>query len=135
MRRSIFVGFLAAPAALLTSASAVQAHHSFAAQYDPEKPVTMQGMVTKVEWLNPHVYFYLDVSDSDGNVTRWAFEMAAPSALRNRGWSRNSMTIGDIVEVDGVLARDGSPLVNAFTVLLTGTGELLTASTTQVPGR
>ncbi len=116
------------------SAATVRAHHSFAAQYDADKPVTLAGMVTKVEWLNPHVYFYLDIADDDGNVAQWAFEMAAPLALRNRGWNRNSLNIGDLVEVDGVLARDGSLLVNAFAVLFTATGARLAASTTQTAG-
>jgi len=136
MRQRDWPGFLTMGLCmgLTLCAATARAHHSFAAQYDADKPVTLEGMVTKVEWFNPHVYFYLDIADDDGNVTQWAFEMSAPLALRNRGWNRDSLSIGDIVEVDGVLARDGSRLVNAFAVLFTSTGARLAASTTQTAG-
>ena len=121
-------------AVALAGATATSAHHSFSAQYDADAQITLRGFVTKVEWRNPHAYFYMDVEDNDGGISQWAFEMGAPSVLARRGWSRNSLSIGDIVEVSGALARDGSPLVNATSVLFTDTGELLTASDGPISG-
>src|SRR5271163_2596586 len=78
------------------------AHHSFAAEYDSKNPIKLTGAVTRVEWSNPHVYFYIDVKDADtGRVANWAFEMGAPAVLQKRGWTRSSMTIGDVVIVEG----------------------------------
>ncbi len=119
---------------VLLAARAADAHHSFSAQYDASKQVTILGFVTKVEWRNPHAYFYMDVEDENGNITQWAFEMGAPSVLQGRGWTRNSLEIGDIVEVNGALARDGSPLVNATAVVFPDTGERLTASDGPISG-
>ena len=103
----------------------VVAHHSFAAQYDSNKPVTMTGMVTKVEWQNPHVYLYIDVEDENRNFEKWALEMGAPAVLtRIQGWSRSTLSIGDMVQVEGRLARDGSNLANARSVTLTSGEEL-----------
>lgn len=102
------------------------AHHAFTAQYDAAKPATLNGVVVKVEWLNPHTYFYIDVDDADtGNVTTWAIEMGSPVVLMRRGWTRNSMQIGDVVTIDGILARDGSPALNAQSVVLDKTGKRL----------
>ena len=97
---------------LLASNRSVTAHHSFAAQYDRNKPITLTGSVTKLEWMNPHVYFYLDVKDAGGAVTKWAVEGQAPSVLYRGGWRRDSVKIADVVTVHGFLARDGSKLVN-----------------------
>ncbi len=114
---------------LISHADDVDAHHSFSAQYDGDKPATLQGMVTKVEWRNPHVYFYLDVVNEDGTVTPWAFELANIAAMRGRGWSANTLQPGDMLEVFGFLARDGSPLLNATDVKNLDSGEeLLTSS-------
>ena len=118
----------------LLGVTAVSAHHSFSAQYDANQQITLRGFVTKVEWRNPHAYFYMDVEDDAGNIRQWAFEMGAPSVLQRRGWTRNSLRIGDIVEVNGALARDGSPLVNATAVLFTDSGEQLTASDGPISG-
>ena len=96
---------------LLVAAIPVLAHHSVQAQFDLNKPVTLTGTVTKVEWINPHSYLYLDVKDGNGNVKRWAFEMAGPGALRKSGLSRadrGGLKGGDIVTVNGVLSKDGS---------------------------
>jgi hypothetical protein len=110
---------------LLIPTSPIFAHHSFAAQYDSNKPVTMTGMVTKVEWQNPHVYLYIDVEDDNGNYEKWALEMGAPAVLtRIQGWSRSTLNIGDMVSVEGRLARDGSNLANARSVTLTSGAEL-----------
>ena len=119
---------------VLSSVTVSRAHHSFSAQYDAAQQVTLRGFVTKVEWRNPHAYFYLDVDDGQGNVNQWAFEMGAPIVLQRRGWTRNSLQIGDIVEVNGARARDGSMLVNATAVLFPETGERLTASDDAIAG-
>jgi len=111
---------------LLISASAAVAHHSFATQYDADAPVTLAGTVTKVEWLNPHARFYVDVVAEDGNVVNWNLELASPNVLRRNGWLRNSLGVGDAVTVEGSLARDGSKMANARTVTL-ATGEQIFA--------
>jgi uncharacterized protein DUF6152 len=100
--------------------TSVQAHHSFAAQFDPKKPFTITGPVTKIEWTNPHIYFYVDTKDDAGSPANWAVEMANPLALIRLGWTRNDMKVGDVVTVDGWLARDGSKLMNAKAVMLGG---------------
>jgi hypothetical protein len=96
----------------------ITAHHSFAAQYDRNKPVTLTGPVTKLEWMNPHVYFYMDVKDAAGTVSNWAIEGGAPNTLYRAGWRRDSVKIGEVVTVHGFLARDGSRLANLATAVL-----------------
>lgn len=108
------------------------AHHSFAAEYDSKKPMKLTGAVTKIDWSNPHVYFYIDVEDESGHVTSWAFEMGAPSALRNTGWTKTSMKIGDVVTVEGTQAKDGGNHANARAVTLTSTGQRLGAASSEV---
>jgi len=103
------------------------AHHAFTAQYNPESTAGLTGVVVKIEWLNPHAYFYVDVTDENGEVTTWACELASPVGLMRRGWTRNSLSIGDVVEVNGAPARDGSPSLNAQSVVLTSTGQRLFA--------
>jgi hypothetical protein len=111
--------------------AAVQAHHSFAAQYDSEKAVKLSGTVTKIEWNNPHVYIYVDVADSSGTVEPWALEMGAPAVLtRTLGWTRSTLNIGDLINVEGRAARDGSNLANARTVTL-ASGETLGAGSSE----
>jgi hypothetical protein len=110
---------LAVSAALLAVTLPLAAHHSFAAEYDDNKPVTLTGTVTKLEWMNPHAHFYLDIKDKEtGAVKNWEFEVAALNALIRRGWTRNSLKPGDVVTVEGFLAKDGSALVNAKTVTM-----------------
>jgi len=106
------------------------AHHSFAAEYDATKPVTLTGKVTKVEWQNPHTFFYIDVKDEKTNqVANWAVELGSPNSLMRLGWTRNSMKIDDVVTIQGSLAKDGAKLVNARNVSLASTGKkLLTGS-------
>lgn len=107
------------------------AHHSFSAQYDSNKPVDLTGMVTKVEWQNPHVYIYIDVENEQGDYEQWALEMGAPAVLtRIQGWSKSTLQVGDEVHVEGRLARNGSRLANARNVTLTS-GEVLGAGSSE----
>jgi hypothetical protein len=92
------------------------AHHSFSAEYDRAKTVQLKGAVTKVEWMNPHARFYLDVKGDDGKTTNWEFELGSPNGLMRQGWTRNSLKVGDVVSVNGSQAKDGSNLVNANNV-------------------
>ena len=115
---------------LVMGARAVSAHHSFAAEFDAAKPFKMSGTVTKVEWQNPHTFFYIDVTDEKGKVTNWAMEMGSPNGLTRAGWTRNPMKAGDKVTVEGSLAKDGSPTGNARSVT-TSTGQRLFAGSSQ----
>lgn len=120
---------IALATALIPSAFA---HHSFAAQYDSSKVVELKGWVTKVEWFNPHVYFYIDVDNAEtGKTDNWAIEMGPPHMLQDSGWKKNSMKIGDEVEVVATRARDGSNSANARSVKLTATGEVLGAASSE----
>jgi len=101
---------------LVGGAMPVFAHHSFAAEYDATKPVTLKGTVTKVEWMNPHARFYMDVKDEQGNVTNWELEMGSPNGMMRQGWTRNSLTPGTAVTVEGFMAKDGSKLANCRSV-------------------
>ena len=108
--------FFVAGLALLAPVGAV-AHHSFAAEYDSKKPVTLKGTVTKVEWTNPHARFYIDVKDESGTVN-WNLELASPNVLSRNGWTRHSLNVGDVVTVEGAQAKDGSQMANARSVVL-----------------
>jgi hypothetical protein len=111
------------------------AHHSFAAEYDAKQPVKLTGAVTKVDWTNPHVYFFIDVKDpATGRISNWAFEMAAPGALKNTGWTRNTMKIGDMITVEGTRAKDGGMHGNARNVTMAATGQRLGAASSETKG-
>ena len=118
---------LIAAAGLLVTGTLVgigtaRAHHSFAAEFDSKKPINLKGIVTKVEWTNPHVWIYLNVKDGDGNVTNWGAELGPPHGLQGRGWRRNTLEIGTPVTVDGFLAKNGASRINARSITLAATG-------------
>jgi len=109
---------LAAALGVIQAAVPILAHHSFAAQFDRNKPVTLTGPVTKIEWINPHARFYLNVKDAGGKTVNWEIELSSTAGLLRRGWTRTSLKIGDMVTVNGSKAKDGSNLANATTVTL-----------------
>lgn len=102
----------------MTMGAQLMAHHSFAAMYDGSKAIRITGKLTKIEWSNPHSYFYLDVTDEDGKVINWACEGAAPGALSRRGFQKGDIKFGDTLIIDGYRARDGSNLMDARRVIL-----------------
>jgi hypothetical protein len=103
------------------------AHHSFAAEFDHNKPVTLEGVVTKLDWYNPHTRLYMDVTDASGNVVKWELEMASPNTLMRLGWSRHTLLGGEKVTVKGFLAKDGARLANAASVILADGKSVLSA--------
>ena len=107
---------------------ASHAHHSFGAEFDSNKPITMSGVVTRLEWTNPHVYLFIDVTPKGGAVQNWGFEMGPPHMLQKAGWKKNSLTIGEQVAIDGWLARDGSHHASARKVTRKSTGQVLGAA-------
>jgi hypothetical protein len=118
------------PAAALFAIATIapgHAHHSFPAQYDVAKPITLTGKVTKVEWTNPHIFIYIDVASETGAVVNWALEMGGPNALLRLGWKRDSLKPDDLITIEGSLARDGSPLVNAKEITMVATGRKMLA--------
>jgi hypothetical protein len=133
MRAYLLGGLVAV--ALLVAAGKTTAHHSFAAEFDANKPIKLTGTVTKVEWTNPHVWFYINVKDETGKVTNWGAEMGPPHGLQRRGWRRETLKIGESVTVEGSLAKNGSKRVNARSVTMTKTGgrpgETLDAASSQ----
>jgi hypothetical protein len=110
MRTPLFIA--AASLVMLAAGAPVVAHHSFAAEFDGSKPVTLKGTVTKMEWINPHAWLHLEVKGTDGKVIPWMVEGGAPNALLRRGWNRNSVVPGMVVVVEGFRAKDGSNRAN-----------------------
>lgn len=107
-------------AGLFLGAMQADAHHSFAAEFDAEKTVKITGSVTKVQWRNPHTYFYIDVTDEKGEVHNWALELGSPNVLTRRGWTKDTLQIGQTVTVEGARARDMSYKANASSVTVDG---------------
>jgi len=123
-RKFIFRFFLLVT--LLTGSHVAQAHHAFTAQYDADAHIELTGVVVKVEWLNPHAYFYIDVEDEEtGEVTTWACELGSPVSMLRQGWTRESLVLGEYLEVEGALSRDGTPALNASRVVVESTGQRL----------
>jgi len=119
-------------AVLLAGVAPVMAHHSFAAEYDANKPIKLTGTVTKIEWTNPHCYFYVDVKNAEsGKIDNWALELGNPNALLRNGWTPNSVKIGEEVTVEGTRAKDGTFLGNARSMVLMSTGQRLFAGSSQ----
>jgi hypothetical protein len=120
---------------VLLAPAAALAHHSFAAEYDTKKPVTLKGTVSKVEWTNPHARFYIDVKDESGAVVTWNLELASPNVLSRNGWNRHTLNVGDMVTVEGAQAKDGSQMANARTVTLADGKKVFAGSATETPAQ
>jgi hypothetical protein len=116
---------------VLVGTVTMSAHHSFAAEYDATKPLKLTGTVTKIEWTNPHCFFYIDVKTESGKVENWAFELGNPNALLRNGWTPKSVKIGDEVTIEGTRAKDGTLLGNARSMVLASTGQRLFAGSSQ----
>ena len=130
------VPLLVMSACWLVTASPVLAHHSFAAEFDSTKTVTLKGSVTKLEWANPHIWVYLDTKDDRNNVEHWQCEGGPPNTLMRNGWSKDSLKFGDQVTIDGFLAKDGSKTCNARAVKLpNGRNVFAGSSATEAPGK
>jgi hypothetical protein len=125
-----FVLFAAA-VALVFATTSMRAHHSFAAEFDAGQPINLKGTVTKIEWMNPHTYFYIDVADPDGQTVNWGLEMGSPNGLMRAGWTRNTLKVGDVVSVEGSRAKDKAHVGNARVVILAATGKRLFAASSQ----
>lgn len=132
--RQIVLGLMIG-ATILAAGVPLMAHHSFAAEFDSAKQVKLTGVVTKIDWTNPHVWFYLDVKDEGGKVTNWGFEMGPPHMLQATGWTRTTMKLGDTVSVQGSMAKNGSNRVNARNVTTPDGKKMGAASSEGQPGQ
>jgi hypothetical protein len=113
--------------AVLLAAMPALSHHAFSTEFDAAKPVKLSGAVTRVEWENPHAWFYVDVKDDAGKVVNWGFELGSPNLLVRAGWGRNTLKVGDTVTVEASRAKNGSNIANAKVVVLQSTGQKLFA--------
>ena len=130
--RWIFAAAAVAAAGSLMVCGPAVAHHSFAAEFDRAQPITVTGSVTKVEWANPHARFYIDAKDEKtGETVNWDFELASPNGLMRRGWTRNSMKLGDVVTVTGHRAKNNPHVGNASTVVLADGKKLFAGSSSE----
>ena len=127
----VLAGILLFSLIVVISNTPVRAHHAFAAEFDADKPVKLSGTVTKVEWENPHAWFYIDVKDAAGRVENWGLEMGSPNILIRAGWGRNTLKLGDAVTVEGSRAKSGANIANAKVVILVSTGQKLFAGSSQ----
>lgn len=115
--RAIFCAVIFSAGVLLAGGAPLVAHHAFSAEFDSAKPVTVKGTVTKLAWSNPHVWIHVDVTSPDGKVVNWRAEGGTPNALFRRGWRKDSLPIGSEILIEGYLAKDGTPTVNAKNVM------------------
>ena len=130
MRRAAVIALV-----VMASGAASRAHHSFAAEYDANQPITLQGQIARIEFVNPHAWLYLEVKGADGKVVRWNVEMGAPNNLIRRGVTKDTLPIGDTVTVDGYRAKDGSTMVNGRQIRMADGRTLFTgSSSTGAPG-
>ena len=104
--------------ALIAFAASAAAHHAFSAEFDQNKPVLLEGALTKADWMNPHAWIYIDVKGADGTVVNWAIEMGPPNALLRRGWKKSSMQIGAVIKVEGFAAKNGKEFANATNITM-----------------
>ena len=124
--KSLFLSFVGAMS--LLAAVSAESHHSFAAEFDVNRPVKLTGTVTKIEWTNPHAWLFIDAKNDNGSVQSWAIELVGINDLLRLGWGRNKVKTGDVINVDGFGAKNGTNIANAASVTLAMTGELLWAS-------
>jgi hypothetical protein len=126
MRRKLFV--LAAASVVLAAAAPVLAHHAFAAEFDANAPVTLRGTVTKMDWINPHSWIYIDVKEPDGKITSWMIEAGAPNALLRRGFNKDSLPPGTEILVEGYQAKSGAKRANGRDITFTDGKKLFVGS-------
>jgi len=129
MKTAIWI--LAAGCAVMLAAMPVLAHHSFAAEFDANKPITITGKVSKVEWSNPHARIYVDAKNEKGETINWDFEMGSPNNLMRQGWRRDSLKVGDEIKVEGTLAKNHPYLANARSIVMVQTGKRLFAASSE----
>ena len=133
MRTKVAIVFATATL-LLLAAVPVWAHHAFGAEFDANKPVKMQGTVTKMEWINPHAWIHVDVKETDGKITKWMIEAAAPNALLRRGWTKQSLLPGTEILVEGFRAKDGANRANGSIITTPDGKKLFVGSSAGDPG-